>query len=1019
MELSLGLALLPALVAWWGGRRLAAHLADPSFPDLLQAHRARVQLATVAVGVSGTLLVDGFGWGHVALTVAGALVGGFPARRRIFDEQWTLAGYVLHLARVALAFFGAALPLLFVPAIVVRRPDFYVWLAPVAVALSAVLAFDSRVLLRVLSARPLEDTGLRQRFAALVERATVDMPRLLLMTAPGGRWVNAFALPHPGRQAVLLTEGLLEGLEPGEVDAIFAHEVAHLEEFTPKRWFWRSLPLPLATALEMAAIGVIGPDSDVMVWVGGILPWVLLAAMGMAAAGIRGRETASDLRAAELTGDPELVIRALEKLHALNHQPRRLAARVERHATHPSLARRAQAIREHAGLRGEAPVVGSLAVRNADDPRKAVRLQIDRIEWFEDLPLEEGPLDDLVLDASSLAAAFPYDRLTEVRVHAPRAQHRSLMVRREDGSQWKHPLAAEDAARVQAFLDSIDHKLASATAEARASWYASPSLVRVAALIALLVAATVYDGASLLNGLVALIWPLAFTLASTGAALLIGAILRLLRALAGGDALLLPGLHAGVGLALFLLAWVRTRRGRGDPVRQRERAALVLVLCGGLGIALALVMSSGPGQGMHLYLWAKSTPGTLITLASAGAALLLVPSRPARSQGILIMLFAVAWGAVGTDAFRSRFAGDVLSTAGPRIVARSGGMDPIRAVSLPDWPSALSVSPAGSRLAALMSGEWDEPDGTGSEWPSGYLVEAEGDWKEVPGFDLGWLSENDVVSLAWAEEGYALHHTDLAADIVTTLPLDVEGAPTLAVDEDGWAVWEIREGAEVVRHAGRAQGSEVSTSHWTLPAAALPAAVNVESATTGSVLITRTAVPLSTMSGAAGMLAFLRALSSQSEVWIVDGAGVHELGRTALRLMCGPAVGVPGRHLCAAPVADRAEFWAFEASARRPVPLGRLGGWTEPSWMADHGLAIQRLGKPPLLVDGDPFVVRVPEPSTAQATVPTYGPSQWWDGVVALSYRPGVAALVRWSADSANVVVYRAPADGGARGALP
>src|SRR4029078_1752811 len=96
------------------------------------------------------------------------------------------------------------------------------------------------------------------------------------------------------------------------------------------------------------------------------------------------QETASDLRAVELTGDPEALIRALTKIHVLACLPRRCAQEVERAATHPSLARRIQAIRAHATLQS-APL-GAATVIAAPTAGSYVVLDGARAYWLDSVP---------------------------------------------------------------------------------------------------------------------------------------------------------------------------------------------------------------------------------------------------------------------------------------------------------------------------------------------------------------------------------------------------------------------------------------------------------------------------------------------------------------------------------------------------------------------------------------------------------------------------------------------------------
>jgi hypothetical protein len=110
-------------------------------------------------------------------------------------------------------------------------------------------------------------------------------------------------------------------------------------------------------------------------------------------------ETASDLRAIALTGNPEALVRALVKLHAMARIPRRWDADLERHHSHPSLKRRIQDIRAAAGTPPAA--LGAAAVFESIDGAARVLFGDEDLEWIE---------------GTSASYRVRYDRLGELRV---------------------------------------------------------------------------------------------------------------------------------------------------------------------------------------------------------------------------------------------------------------------------------------------------------------------------------------------------------------------------------------------------------------------------------------------------------------------------------------------------------------------------------------------------------------------------------------------------------------------------
>ena len=108
---------------------------------------------------------------------------------------------------------------------------------------------------------------------------------------------------------------------------------------------------------------------------------VLVAAIVLLARDRQKHETASDLRAIALAGDPDALVRALIKIHAFAYLPRRWDTEWERHATHPSLARRIQAIHAAAGT-APASLAEPATFAGADDS-SSVTFHDTLVSWNE------------------------------------------------------------------------------------------------------------------------------------------------------------------------------------------------------------------------------------------------------------------------------------------------------------------------------------------------------------------------------------------------------------------------------------------------------------------------------------------------------------------------------------------------------------------------------------------------------------------------------------------------------------
>src|SRR5262249_46207009 len=130
-------------------------------------------------------------------------------------------------------------------------------------------------------------------------------------------------------------------------------------------------------------------------------------------------ETASDLRAVELSGNAEALVRALTKVYTFSRVPRRVDAEMERMASHPSLARRIRAIRAAAGVTQPAALPQPESVRGG---ATVVTFETDRLHWQE----SEG-----------VAHMLSYAHLTELRLHARATGSPRLVAVERGGRRWE------------------------------------------------------------------------------------------------------------------------------------------------------------------------------------------------------------------------------------------------------------------------------------------------------------------------------------------------------------------------------------------------------------------------------------------------------------------------------------------------------------------------------------------------------------------------------------------------------
>ncbi len=402
--------------------------------------------------------------GLIPVSLLGLLIGGFPLRKDLFSERWSLLGFLSHTLRIVLIVMGPWLGILALAFLPVSNLLFFsVVVTAVLVSVGWLVLHTGEVAEGVLGATVLDDPHLLPRLEAVLEQSTCERPIIVRAGASGGTWVNAFAVG--GRQMrVLLTDGLLELLSPDEVVGIFAHEVAHLEEFG--RWRWRVrvlLPVAFAALYGVAVVTLVhGGVVALPLRFGWLLP--LIVGGALIGRGSRERETACDERAVEMTQDGAALSRALMKLHDRARIPRRRAARSERRRSHPSLARRLQTIAAASGWEPEAEDFQPVLVHDAKRRGVALAFLPERAAFLSDLDpaaTTESPSLQSIERACAAAGKVvfvAYADMIEIRLE-PHGSHLRLRTVQKGHRLPRVWVSHEDAAVVQTTLDTIDRKL--------------------------------------------------------------------------------------------------------------------------------------------------------------------------------------------------------------------------------------------------------------------------------------------------------------------------------------------------------------------------------------------------------------------------------------------------------------------------------------------------------------------------------------------------------------------------------
>jgi heat shock protein HtpX len=197
-----------------------------------------------------------------------------------------------------------------------------------AIAMNGFVYWKSDTLaLRANGARQLgpdELPRLRAIVADLATRAGIPMPRLFIVERPEP---NAFATGRdPEHSAVAVTTGILEIMDERQLAGVLAHELSHVKNRdTLVGTIAATIGGAISFLAQMAQFQMIfggGRDDNRGGGIGALVAIILapIAALIIQLAVSRGREYGADASGAGLTGDPEALAQALERLEAANSQ---------------------------------------------------------------------------------------------------------------------------------------------------------------------------------------------------------------------------------------------------------------------------------------------------------------------------------------------------------------------------------------------------------------------------------------------------------------------------------------------------------------------------------------------------------------------------------------------------------------------------------------------------------------------------------------------------------------------------
>ena len=180
--------------------------------------------------------------------------------------------------------------------------------------------FSDKLVLKMYNAQEVDETSAPQFYRMvqeLAQRAQLPMPRVYLINEDAP---NAFATGrNPEHAAVAATTGILRALSERELRGVMAHELAHVRH--------RDILISTVSATMAGAISMLanfamffgGRDSEGRAHnpIAGLLVMLLapLAASLIQMAISRAREFEADRGGAEISGDPQALASALQKIH--------------------------------------------------------------------------------------------------------------------------------------------------------------------------------------------------------------------------------------------------------------------------------------------------------------------------------------------------------------------------------------------------------------------------------------------------------------------------------------------------------------------------------------------------------------------------------------------------------------------------------------------------------------------------------------------------------------------------------
>jgi Zn-dependent protease with chaperone function len=920
------IALTPAASVLWRGRALLRHLHDPALPERLLANRSRNSI--VFAGCAALLIVvaaSSLAWA-LPLLVLARMLAAYPVRKAVYQETWTVGSYLSFYTRLVVAAFGFWVLLVTIPYLVmtVETGEWVVASVLATIAVSWSAGYSS-VFRAVLDSRPIDDPALLDRFDGLVRRCGFRAVALEQVDLRGGTFANAVALPSLTSPAVLITAPLARRLDQDEAVAILGHELAHLEYYNPQRLRRNSVitwTLIVVGAFSVPVMRIALPQATSVISY--VWPLVLVASMMLRARHRQKHETESDLRAVELTGDGEALVRALSKLHASSLIPRRWDHEMERRATHPSLARRIQAIRAASGV-SQASLREAATFASADGPATTTFLE-DRIQW-------DGESGD--------RHTMSYGALKELRIRMQSSESPRLIGVDRANRRWELMLKPEDVPRLQTVLDVVDGRLGTAETPPMIP----PQIARVLTMLAMTLGLSMAHFSVLIATLLALVRPAAQLTAAAGVAVITSAALQWQRPtldVFGSDPVQI-GILLVAGLVLVGLS-VATRR---DAAHDRHAPRLVAVLGVSAFGMWALVLTSGL-TAVDLHASARDFPSAAVLTMSLAAALALAKRPNVRWAAVPVAIVGLLAGYLGSTAFADHFIDDPLVGPTASVKVTTLIRPTLNVFSIDFVASDLWLSPRG-QYVAFRSEDADERATIHAGRAGGELTAFSAD-------DAMFVDEDRLLLVERQRRDSALHLIDLGSDAreLWTVRVPVSWA-CVSVDRESrrWRMVGRRAGEDLASIEGQLEDDQQQPTEWRSPGADGGELEVLGVAGDRAVALERRPLPglLSERYFSMWMLLIQPQPRSEIHFWAFDKRGRTKLATSRFDPSCRLSSALDGPGLCAAFDGLRTRFFTVDPGSRSLTNVaavdGRfvLNGHSDRDWLNgwwDRGPALLR-----------------------------------------------------------------------------